>query len=47
MIDSSGCLDTEWQPRCWNRSSSLAIADIDVDGVNAVVLGRQDGYIRS
>ncbi len=47
IIDSSGCLDTEWQPRCWNRSSSPVIADIDADGVNEVVLGHQDGYLRA
>ena len=47
IIDSSGCLDTSWQPRCWNRSSSPVIADIDADGVNEVVLGHQDGYLRA
>ena len=31
IIDSSGCLDPGWQPRCWNRSSSPVIADIDDD----------------
>ena len=47
IIDSSGCLDTGWQPRCWNRSSSPVIADIDADGANEVVLGHQDGYLRA
>lgn len=31
----------------WNRSSSPVIADIDADGVNEVVFGHQDGYLRA
>ena len=31
----------------WNRSSSPAIADIDGDGKNEIVMGHQDGVLRA
>ncbi len=30
----------------WNRSSSPTIADVNGDGVNDIVIGHQDGYVR-
>jgi hypothetical protein len=37
----------EWELPGWNRGSAPTIADLDMDGVNDIIFGHQDGLIRA
>ena len=46
---AAGDLDELWRVEHdnWNRSSAPAIGDLDGDGVNDIVVGNEDGYVRA